>query len=85
MIERTEARIGIKPKRLAADTAYGSAANLDWVVNDKNIAPHIPVIDKVQARGRHFLARGLHLLQGRQRLHLPGVQDPHYDRQAHER
>jgi transposase len=46
MIERTEARFGIKPERLAADTAYGSAANLDWVVNTKNIAPHIPVIDK---------------------------------------
>jgi len=46
MIERTEARFGIKPKRLAADTAYGSAANLNWVVNDKKIAPHIPVIDK---------------------------------------
>jgi hypothetical protein len=46
MIERTEARFGIKPERLAADTAYGSAANLDCVVNDKRIAPHIPVIDK---------------------------------------
>jgi Transposase DDE domain len=46
MIERTEARFGIKPERLAADTAYGSAANLNWVVNDKKIAPHIPVIDK---------------------------------------
>src|SRR5262245_20509565 len=46
MLERTEARFGIKPERLAADTAYGSAANLNWVVNDKNIAPHIPVIDK---------------------------------------
>jgi hypothetical protein len=46
MIERTEERFGIKPERLAGDTAYGSAANLDWVVNDKNIAPHIPVIDK---------------------------------------
>jgi transposase len=46
MIERTEARFGIKPERLAADTAYGSAANLNWVVNDKHIAPHIPVIDK---------------------------------------
>jgi transposase len=46
MIERTEERFGIKPERLAADTAYGSAANLNWVVNDKKIAPHIPVIDK---------------------------------------
>jgi hypothetical protein len=46
MIERTEQRFGMKPERLAADTAYGSAANLNWVVNDKKIAPHIPVIDK---------------------------------------
>jgi transposase len=46
MIERTEERFDIKPKRLAADTAYGSGANLNWLVNDKDIAPHIPVIDK---------------------------------------
>ena len=46
MIDRTEECFGIKPERLAADTAYGSAANLNWVVNDKKIAPHIPVIDK---------------------------------------
>ena len=46
MIERTEECFGIKPERLAADTAYGSAANLNWLVNDKQIAPHIPVIDK---------------------------------------
>jgi transposase len=46
MIERTEACFGIKPDWLAADTAYGSAPNLDWLVNDKVIAPYIPVIDK---------------------------------------
>ena len=46
MIERTEERFDIKPKRLAADTAYGSGSNLNWLVNDKDIAPHIPVIDK---------------------------------------
>src|SRR5450631_2428756 len=46
MIERTEACFGIKPARLAADTAYGSAATLNWIVNDKKIAPHIPVLDK---------------------------------------
>ena len=46
MIERTEECFDIKPDRLAADTAYGSAANLNWLVNDKKIAPHIPVIDK---------------------------------------
>src|ERR1700760_2299109 len=46
MIERTEQRFDLKPERLAADTAYGSGANLNWLVNDKKIAPHIPVIDK---------------------------------------
>jgi transposase len=46
MIARTEQRFGIKPNWLAADTAYGSADNLNWLVNEKQIAPHVPVIDK---------------------------------------
>src|SRR6476660_5280069 len=46
MISRTETRFGLKPSWLAADTAYGSAPNLDWLVNEKGIAPHVPVIDK---------------------------------------
>jgi hypothetical protein len=46
MIDRTEERFDLKPERLAADTAYGSGANLNWLVKDKKIAPHIPVIDK---------------------------------------
>jgi hypothetical protein len=46
MIERTEQRFDIQPERLAADSAYGSGANLNWLVNDKKIAPHIPVIDR---------------------------------------
>lgn len=46
MIERTEQRFALKPERLAGDTAYGSGANLEWLVNDAKIAPHIPVIDK---------------------------------------
>jgi hypothetical protein len=43
MIERTEARFGIKHEWLAVHTAYGSASNLDWLVNEEGIAPHIPV------------------------------------------
>ena len=35
MIGRTEERFGLKPERLAADTAYGSAAALNWIVNEK--------------------------------------------------
>ncbi len=54
MIERTEACFGIKPAWLAADTAYGSAANLDWLVNEQGIAPHVPVIDKSQREDGTF-------------------------------
>src|SRR5262245_26840603 len=46
MIDRTEERLGLKPERLAGDTAYGSAPTLDWLVNEKGIAPHIPVWDR---------------------------------------
>lgn len=46
MIERTQERFDLKPAYLAADTAYGSAETLNWIVNEKKIAPHIPVIDK---------------------------------------
>jgi transposase len=46
MIERTEARFGLRPQRLAGDTAYGAAPMLNWLVEEKRIAPHIPVIDK---------------------------------------
>jgi transposase len=45
MIERTEERFGLKPERLAADTAYGAAPMLNWLV-EKDIAPHIPVFDR---------------------------------------
>ena len=54
MIERTEACFGIKPEWLAGDTAYGSAANLDWLVNEQGIAPHVPVIDKSQREDGTF-------------------------------
>ena len=46
MIERTEDRFGLRPERLAADSAYGSAEMLGWLVNEHAIEPHIPVFDK---------------------------------------
>src|SRR5260221_8626157 len=42
MIDRTEQRLGLKPQRLAADSAYGSAPTLNWIVNEKRIAHHMP-------------------------------------------
>jgi len=46
MIERTRDRFGLYPERLAADSAYGSAENLAWLVHERGIEPHIPVFDK---------------------------------------
>jgi transposase len=54
MIERTAERFGLKPQRLAGDTAYGSAEMLNWLVEAKQIAPHIPVIDKSGRRDGTF-------------------------------
>ncbi len=45
MVARVARRFGLKPKRLAADTAYGNAATLKTLVAH-GIEPHIPVIDK---------------------------------------
>jgi transposase len=46
MIERTEERFGLKPQRLAADSTYGAAPMLNWLVEEKQIAPHVPVLDR---------------------------------------
>jgi transposase len=45
MIERTEQTLGLKPDRLAADTAYGTGKFLGWLVGT-GITPQIPVWDK---------------------------------------
>jgi hypothetical protein len=37
------------------DTAYGSAASLNWLAKDKKIAPHIPVIDKSKREDGTFI------------------------------
>ncbi len=49
MLDRVRERFSLHPERLIADTAYGSGPMLGWLV-DRNIAPHIPVIDKAGRR-----------------------------------
>jgi len=46
MLDRTQKCFGLKPKRLAADTAYGTGKFLGWLVKVKKIIPHIPVWEK---------------------------------------
>jgi transposase len=45
MLDRTRQRLALKPKRLLADTAYGTGRFLGWLVG-RRITPHIPVRDK---------------------------------------
>jgi transposase len=52
MIARVARRHALSPRRLAADTAYGTGRLLRWLA-DRGIAPHIPVWDKSrQTNGR---------------------------------
>jgi transposase len=46
MIDRVENIFGVKPQRLIGDTAYGTAEMLAWMIDEKKIAPHVPVWDK---------------------------------------
>jgi transposase len=46
MIDRVEERFGLCPEKLAADSVYGSAEMLGWLVHERGIEPHIPVFDK---------------------------------------
>jgi transposase len=45
MIDRTERAFGLRPQRLAADTAYGTGRLIAWLLN-RAIAPHIPVWER---------------------------------------
>ena len=46
MIQRTRERFGLYPEMLAADTAYGTADNLNWLLHEEGILPFIPVFDR---------------------------------------
>jgi hypothetical protein len=48
MLDRVEERFDLKPARLVGDTNYGSAAMLGWLVEEKQIEPHVPVWDKTE-------------------------------------
>ena len=54
MIDRIKVLHDIKPDWVIADTAYGSGPMLDWLVEERGIAPHIPVIDKSKRKDGTF-------------------------------
>ena len=54
MITRTAETFGLEPARLAADTGYGSAEMLAWLVHEQGIKPHVPVFDKSERKDGTF-------------------------------
>jgi transposase len=80
MIERTDRRFGLKPKRLAADTAYGTGKFLGWLLG-AGITPHIPVWDKSareddtlsRADFRWDRQRGVYICPNNKVLHTSGT------------
>ena len=47
-MKRVEERFDLKPDRLIGDTNYGTAEILGWMVDEKQIEPHVSVWDKTQ-------------------------------------
>jgi hypothetical protein len=54
MIERVKDRFELETKKLIGDTAYGTAEFLDWMVNEANIEPHVPVWDRGNEKEGRF-------------------------------
>jgi hypothetical protein len=60
MIERFEAQFDITPERLIGDTAYCIAPMLAWMVEEKDIEPHVPVWDKTERKNDIFSSTDFH-------------------------
>ena len=71
MVGRVGQRFALKPKRLAADTAYGNARTLKTLV-EQGIEPHIPVIDKSARSDGTFSRADFDYDERRDRYICPG-------------
>uniref|UniRef100_UPI001B7FF4C6 transposase n=1 Tax=Muricoccus aerilatus TaxID=452982 RepID=UPI001B7FF4C6 len=58
MIERTGERFDLYPARLVADSGYGSADMLGWLVYEQGIEPYVSVFDKSRRRDGTFQRSG---------------------------
>ena len=72
MIDRTEQRFDLKPKRLAADTAYGTGKFLGWLVKEKQDHAAHPGLGQEPREDGTFSRSDFQWDGRRERLHLPG-------------
>ena len=61
MLERTETRFGMRPASLAADSAYGSAESLAWLVKQQGDRATHSGLRQVQSNRWHVLPRRFRL------------------------
>ena len=59
LLQQVQERFGIHPESLGADTGYGSGEFLAWLL-ERQIQPHIPVIDRRQQTHRHYTRDAFH-------------------------
>ena len=53
MLQRTKECFGLHPRRLAADTAYGSGLMIGWLMR-RGVEPHVPVLDRERQTNGFF-------------------------------
>jgi len=72
MVDRVEDRFALRPERLIADTAYGTAPMLGWMVEEKAIEPHVPVWDKSERKDGTFGRDEFHWNEAADEYRCPG-------------
>jgi transposase len=78
MIERAE-RLGLRPRSLGADKAYGSGEFLSWLLA-RDIQPHIPVIDRRHQTHGHFTRDQFRHAPAENAYYCPEGKPLHYSR-----
>jgi hypothetical protein len=53
MLERAQESLGLTPRTLAADAAYGSGLMLGWLMG-RDVEPHIPILDRAHQTKGYF-------------------------------
>lgn len=53
MLQRAKECFGLQPRRLAADTAYGSGLMIGWLMR-RGIEPHVPILDRERQTNGFF-------------------------------
>ena len=83
MLARTQDRLGLWPERLIADTGYGSAPMLDWLVHERGIEPHIPVFDKSKRSDGTFSRDDFAFSHARDRYRCPAGKELRHGRRSY--